>query len=259
MKSQSNRGHSKHQDLASMAPDTSALGRLIGEGVLARVTHILSTRGVSAKSMHAVIDSVTSGQGGGTQSAARFARRVFFDYPEILKEWHTNPRFTDSTGMPATLPLHRGRRSFDTLVRLAASHVDPSEALIVLTKTQAVVRVGRTAVRAQNRIFNTSNSNSLTAVRLFCVVDAMLTMVEKNFGLRARDRYAKGFYERAATNRWVDSSCISGFRDFLREQGDDFMQTVDDWLSVHAVSPRSGRRKGRTLRVGTGVYMFASD
>lgn len=259
MKSQSNRDNLKRPELVSEALDASALGRLVGEGVLARVAQILSKRGVNARSMRSVIDSVTGPKRGGAQSAARFARRVFFDYPEILKEWHTNPRFTDPSGMPATLPLHRGRRSFDALVRLVASRADPSEALIVLTKTQAVVRVGKSAVRAQNRVFNTSNSNSLTAVRMFCVVDAMLTMVEKNFGLRARDRYDQGFYERAATNRCVDSNCISGFRGFLREQGDDFMQTVDDWLSVHSVSPRSGRRKRKTLRVRTGVYMFASE
>jgi hypothetical protein len=157
------------------------------------------------------------------------------------------------------LPLHRGRRSFAALVRQVESRANPTEALIVLTKTQAVVRVGKNAVRARNRVFNTSNSNSLTAIRMFCVVDAMLTMVEKNFGLRARDRFDNGFYERAATNRCVDAKCIAEFREFLREQGDDFMQTVDDWLSAHSVSPRSNRRIGKTCRVGTGIYMFASE
>jgi hypothetical protein len=259
MKSKLNYGNGKYAALASKLPDASALSRLIGEGVLARVATLLSKRGVGPQAMHSVIDSATGPRGGRALSAARFARRVFFDYPEILKEWHTNPRFTDATGRPATLPLHRGRHSFDALVRQVASRADPTEALIVLTKTQAVVRIGKSAVRARNRVFNTSNSNSLNAIRMFCVVDAMLTMVEKNVGLRARDRLDSGFYERAATNRSVDSKCIGEFREFLREQGDDFMQTVDDWLSAHSISPRLDRRRRRTLRVGTGVYMFASN
>ena len=239
--------------------DPSELGRMIGEGILARVAQLLSKRGLRSEAMHSVIDSVTRLQGGRAQAAARFARRVFFDYPEILKEWFTNPRFTDPTGMPAALPLGGGRRSFAALVRQVAPGSDPVEALTVLTRTQTVVRVGSHKVRARSRVFNTSNSNSLNAIRMFCVIDAMLTMVEKNVDLGERDRFNNGFYERAATNRAVDVACIAEFRRFLREQGDDFMQTVDDWLSSHSVHPRPGRRKGRTCRVGTGVYMFASE
>jgi hypothetical protein len=259
MKSKSGSDSSKYATLASRSADASALSQLIGEGVLARVAQLLSKRGVASQTMHSVIDSAAGPTGGRALSAARFARRVFFDYPEILKEWHTNPRFTDATGKPATLPIHGGRRSFDALVRLVASRANPAEALIVLTKTQAIVRIGRNGVRARNRVFNTSNSNSLNAIRMFCVVDALLTMVERNVGLRARDRFNNGFYERAATNRSVDAKCIPQFREFLREQGDDFMQTVDDWLSAHSVLPRPGRRRSSTCRVGTGVYMFASE
>jgi hypothetical protein len=37
------------------------------------------------------------------------------------------------------------------------------------------------------------------------------------------------------------------------------MQTVDDWLSAHSVSPRPRQRRSNACRVGTGVYMFASE
>lgn len=94
---------------------------------------------------------------------------------------------------------------------------------------------------------------------MFCVIDAMLTMVERNVELTARDRFNNGFYERAATNRSVDVNCLSEFRQFLREQGDDFLQTVDDWLSAHSVRPGEDGKTAKTCRVGTGVYMFASE
>jgi hypothetical protein len=209
--------------------------------------------------MHSVIKSATGAKSSQVRSATTIARRIFFDYPEILKEWHTNPRFTDATGKPAALPLYHGRRSFYALVRLVAPQADPMDALDVLTRTQSVVRERRNIVRARNRVLNTSSSNSLNAIRMFCVVDAMLTVVERSFRLRARERFDNGFYERAATSLWVDARYISQFRDFLREQGDDFMQTVDEWLAAHSVPPSSMQRKAKTCRVGAGVYMFADQ
>jgi hypothetical protein len=184
---------------------------------------------------------------------------VFFDYPDILKEWFTNPRYTDNRGMPAVLPIRNHKYSFETLVRTVAPGADPLEALAVLTKTHTAARVGANMVRAKSRVFNTSNSDSLNAIRMFCVVDAMLNMVEKNVKLRARDRFDNGFYERVATNRAVDVRSISKFRRFLREQGDDFMQTVDDWLSSHSVAKRPKGSISKTCCVGTGIYMFASE
>jgi len=215
--------------------------------------------GVEPSLMQEVVDSRVNTKTSQSTSMSRFARRVFFDYPEILKEWHTNPHFTDSRGMPATLNISGGRRSFRALVRKVDSRANPQEALAVLVKSGAARRQQRDKVRAVSRVFNTSGSNALNAVRLLCVVDAIVTMVDKNFAVRARDRFSKGFYERAATSRYVDARCLSQFHVFLREQGDDFMQTVDDWLSAHTSRASSKGRAAKTVRVGTGIYMFASD
>jgi hypothetical protein len=227
--------------------------------MLTKVVQLFEKLGVEANMMHDVIDSIGRRNGRASTSKSSIARRVFFDYPEILKEWYTNPRFTDSNGAPAKLRIHRGRRSFGALVRQVESRADPAEALAVLLKSRAVTRHGRDAVRARSRVFNTSGSNSLNAVRLLCVVDAIVTMVDKNFQVRARDRFSKGFYERAATNRYVDARCLHDFHVFLREQGDDFMQTMDDWLSAHSRGHPTSGRPPKTFRVGTGIYMFASD
>jgi len=232
---------------------------MLGEGVLARMAHLLSKRGLKPQTLHSVIDSATRSNGDRARIARRFARRVFFDYPDILKEWFTNPRFTNDRGLPAVLPIANEKRSFEALVRAVAPGADPIEALAVLTKTDTVVKVGSTKVRAKSRVFNTSNSDALNAIRMFCVVDALLNMVEKNVKLRARERFDNGFYERVATNRAVDARNIANFRRFLREQGDDFMQTVDDWLTAHSVSNRARNYKARQCCIGAGVYMFASD
>jgi hypothetical protein len=209
--------------------------------------------------MHAVINSQHANRDSSPIPLLKFSRRVFFDYPDILKEWYTNPYFTDSKGIPLPLRTRGGRRSFGALVRRVDPRADPSEVLDVLLSSGAVRRQGRDGVRALGRVFNTSGSNELNAVRLLCVVDAIITMVNKNFAVRAQDRFSKGFYERAATNRYVDARCVNRFHVFLREQGDDLMQTVDDWLSAHTSKTTAKGRSAKTVRVGTGIYMFASD
>ncbi len=86
----------------------------------------------------------------------------------------------------------------------------------------------------------------------------MLTMVERNVELTASDRFNTDFMnEQQQIDLWTRTAYE--FHQFLREQGDDFLQTVDDWLSAHSVRSAEDGRAAKTCRVGTGVYMFASE
>jgi hypothetical protein len=94
---------------------------------------------------------------------------------------------------------------------------------------------------------------------MLSVVDAVLTTVEQNLDVGSHRRNSGKFYERAATNHRVETRYLKEFQRFLLEQGDDFLQTVDDWLSAHSVPVGDDKRFVKTCRVGTGVYMFASE
>jgi hypothetical protein len=237
----------------------SALDLMIGEGILARVAQMLMRLGAGRRALLTAIDATTQNGRDPRKEFTGLARKVFFDYPAILHEWHTNPRFTDVAGMPAKLPLRGRRRSFSALVQHTQAGADPEEALSVLVRLRAVSKIGKTSVVARSRVLNTVASHDLTAARLLSVVHAMLTTVEKNLEVTARQPGTKGFYERAATNHRVDARHVPEFQSFLQEQGDDFLQVVDDWLAAHSVTVKSTKRRVKTLRVGTGVYMFASD
>jgi len=241
------------------ALNLSRLNLSITQGILARVVPVLYRLGASRDSLLEAIDGVENEARKASLGQRSLARRIFFDYPSILNEWYTNPEFTDKTGKPATLPLRGRRRSFSALVHRAAPDASPTEALTVLATSRAVALIGANKVRARSRVLNTASSNRLTAIRLLSVIDAMLKTIERNIVVRARERATKGFYERSATNVRVDARCIEEFHAFLREQGDEFLQTVDDWLSAHTSRASSKGRSAKTVRVGTGIYMFASD
>jgi hypothetical protein len=232
---------------------------MIGEGILARVAQLLLRLGAARNSLHTAIDSQINRRRDQKTDFIGLAHKVFFDYPAILNEWHTNPSYTDPAGRPDKLPLHGRTRSFDALVRHVRPTNDPTEALAVLTRLKAIARVGRTSVVAKCRVLSTASSRGLTAARMLSVVDAVLTTVERNLDVSRRRQATPKFYERAATNHQVDVRYLQEFQDFLLEQGDDFLQTVDDWLSAHSVRPEDVDQSIRTCRVGTGVYMFASE
>src|SRR5882672_774180 len=237
----------------------STLHLLIGEGILARVAQLLLRLGAARHSLHSAIDAQRDRRRDTKSEFTGLAHRVFIDYPAILNEWYTNPDFTDDGGNPSKLPLHGRAQSFDALVRHVRPNSDPSEALAVLVRLHAVARVGKASVVARSRVLSTAASRGLTAARMLSVVDAVLTTVEHNLDVSERHSSARKFYERAATNYHVDVRYLKDFQDFLLEQGDDFLQTVDDWLSAHSVRPGDDGRSAKTCRVGTGVYMFASE
>ncbi len=244
--------------LRGLSRDTT-LHLLIGEGILARVAQLLLRLGAAKHSLHNAIDVPRNRRRSRHSEFTGLSDRVFFDYPAILNEWYTNPEYTDMTGKPAKLRLHGRVRSFDSLVHKARPNMDPAEALAVLCRLRAVTRIGKANVVARSRVLSTAASRSLTAARMLSVVDAVLTTVERNLDVGARRSPVSKFYERAATNHRVDVKCLQEFQEFLLEQGDDFLQTVDDWLSAHSVESNNRDSSARACRVGAGVYMFASE
>lgn len=244
--------------LRGLSRDTT-LHLLIGEGILARVAQLLLRLGAAKHSLHNAIDVPRNRRRTRHSEFTGLSDRVFFDYPAILNEWYTNPEYTDTTGQPAKLRLHGRVRSFDALVHQARPNMDPAEALAVLCRLRAVTRIGRASVAARSRVLSTAASRSLTAARMLSVVDAVLTTVERNLDVGTRRSPVSKFYERAATNHRVDAKYLDEFQGFLLEQGDDFLQTVDDWLTAHSVRNNHSASAARACRVGAGVYMFASD
>jgi hypothetical protein len=232
---------------------------MIGKEILARVAQLLLRLGAARNALHSTIDNQIGGKRDRQLQLSGLAQKVFFDYPAILNEWHTNPEFTDPSGSPAKLPLRGRTRSFAALVRHVRPTLDPSEALAIMMRLKAISRVGTRSVIAKCRVLSTASSRTLTAARMLSVVDAVLTTVERNLGISSRDHKTQKFYERAATNHQVDVRYLHKFQEFLLEQGDDFLQTVDDWLSAHSVRQSNTSVATKTCRVGTGVYMFASE
>ena len=237
----------------------SSLYLMIGEGVLTRVAQLLLRLGAARRALHTAIDARAERPRDRTSEFSGLAQKIFFDYPAILNEWYTNPLYTDSTGKPAKLSLHGRTKSFDALVHSIRPSNDPREALAVLARLRAVTKIGRTSVVARCRVLSTAGSRGFTAARMLSVVDAVLTTVEQNLDVGSHRRNSGKFYERAATNHRVETRYLKEFQRFLLEQGDDFLQTVDDWLSAHSVPVGDDKRFVKTCRVGTGVYMFASE
>lgn len=223
------------------------------------MAQLLLRLGAAKNALHGAIDVQPSRKRDRKADLTSLSDRIFFDYPAILNEWYTNPDYTDSAGRPIKLSRHGRSHSFDALVRLVRPDIDATEALTVLQRLRAIRREGQNTIVARSRVLSTAASKGLTAARMLSVVDGVLTTVERNLDVGANRPNVSKFYERAATNHRVDARCLADFQRFLLEQGDGFLQLVDDWLSAHSIPTNQDARKKAICRVGTGVYMFASE
>lgn len=60
-----------------------------------------------------------------------------------------------------------------------------------------------------------------------------------------------GRFDRRATNTRMPASAVPAFREFLEEEGQAFLEKVDDWLSEHEI--KDGDEESG-IRLGLGAY-----
>jgi hypothetical protein len=73
-----------------------------------------------------------------------------------------------------------------------------------------------------------------------------------------RDAGASTRFEGRATNANVRTAVAAEFRAFLEEEGQSFLERVDEWLTRHE-PPAETRRKQKTTRLGIGIYQIQDD
>ena len=67
----------------------------------------------------------------------------------------------------------------------------------------------------------------------------------------------QGRFERASHSERLPVELLPVFNRWVREQGTDFVQIVDDWLTRHETSDTAD--PGNLVRAGVGVYLFVEE
>jgi hypothetical protein len=169
----------------------------------------------------------------------------------VLQIWHTDPRFLGGDGHPLDLSFDSGERSFGGLVRFVGGDVPAGAVRAELIAAGAVEEIPDGRIRVLKRYFIPGDLSEEIVVGFSQIVAPLLAGLAHNSNSPKQD----AFLQRVAYSDSVVPEVALRFRQFATTQAEEFVQTVDDWLTVNE-SPQFDGAKASNPRVGVGVFYF---
>jgi hypothetical protein len=174
----------------------------------------------------------------------------------VLTGWHLDPDFSDEAGQPRDLVFDDeagvdDRPTFSDLCRRYGGDIAPITLRRELARVGAVVELPAGGLRVVMRYYMPLQMDPEAVVRAGSMLEDLGTTVSFNLG-KSEDELSR-FAGRALNTR-IGSADASRFRIFLEQEGQAFLERIDEWLSRHEAPPPGNGPAPRTVRVGAGVY-----
>lgn len=169
----------------------------------------------------------------------------------LLTLWHQD---TGPYGIPLELPFDDkpGKRSFCELVRRSgAEDVSPSELLDELLKVGAAVQLPNGLYRVLARSYLPSQTDPAALEFMSVAFTDLASTLARNIESGEATRF---FERRVWTPHGIAEKDLSAFEQMVNEQGQHFLETLDDWLTARETEARKSRDE--VVRVGVATYMF---
>jgi hypothetical protein len=171
----------------------------------------------------------------------------------VLSAWHLNPKFRDKKGRPAILRVEGRGKTFSGLIESAGgTDVKPSTLLKELVSAGAVRvrRDGRLQAVMRDYI---PHSMDEQLIRLWgtVIADVATTYVHN----LTRTQKARRF-ERSAVNEHIPLRAVPEFLQLLNREGQQFLESIDRWLTAHERTGHAGKDDEQTVRLGVGLYQI---
>ncbi|HKE44517.1 MAG TPA: DUF6502 family protein [Steroidobacteraceae bacterium] len=166
----------------------------------------------------------------------------------VLSGWHQDRDFIDANSEPRALEIDAGGLSFAELARRYGGDIPPGALLKELQSGDAIERLPDGRIRATKRVFLPRQMEP-AQVRLWAsaLLD-MGTTLEHNL---TRDKVNAPRFERRALSLRVDRRALPAFRQFLENEGQAFLERIDEWLTQHQAGAEDAES---AIRLGAGVY-----
>lgn len=177
------------------------------------------------------------------------------DATRVLSGWHQDREFTDKNGKPKVLPITGDERSFWSLCQRFGGDVAVSTMLKELKRVKAVEQTPDGQVRALQRYYMPVQFDSEWIANAGSVFGDLGTNINHN--LTTSDDKPSRFLGRA-TNPTIDASAIPEFRVFVEEQGQAFLEKVDQWLTEHQATQDEATGEN-AVRLGVGLFTIQDD
>ena len=174
----------------------------------------------------------------------------------VLTGWHLDPDFSDGTGQPRILvfdneALAEDRPTFSDLCKRYGGDIAPITMRRELARVGALVESSAGELRVIMRYYMPLQMDPDTVLRAGSMLEDLGTTVSFNLGKPA-DELSR-FAGRAINTR-IRTADANRFRSFLDQEGQAFLERMDEWLSRHEAPPSGEGPAPRSVRVGVGVY-----
>jgi hypothetical protein len=156
-------------------------------------------------------------------------------------------------GKPIELRLSGKKPSFQTLVKSAAPSYPASLALQQLRRSGVIRRTRNDTIQLMHRFYPV-RARGTVDIELFTkmMMDFLRT---HEFNFLNDPGLGHGLFQRIAHNLNSDARLAPTFNKYAREQGQLFLESIDEWLVRH--QPRkSSRRPRKRVRLGVGIYVI---
>jgi hypothetical protein len=168
---------------------------------------------------------------------------------QILSAWHHDKEFLDAQGRAAVLPIEGGSSSFAALVQRYAPALPIVAVIKELKNAKAIEELPNGGLRPLSRTYV---PRGLPAERLrlwASVLSDVANTIEHNLSRDERSTPAR--FERRALNLRIDPDALPEFRALVEEEGQAFLERIDDWLAAHEIRDAD---PGASVRLGIGIY-----
>ena len=172
----------------------------------------------------------------------------------LLTLWHQD---TGPYGIPLELPFDEkpGKRSFCELVRRSgALDVTPSELLDELVRVGAAVQLPNGLIRVLARSYLPSQTDPAALEFMSVAFTDLAGTLARNLEYEERSKF---FERRVWTPHGIAEKDVAAFEQMVNEQGQHFLETLDDWLTSRETEARKSHDE--VVRVGVATYMFQRD
>lgn len=170
------------------------------------------------------------------------------DATRLLSSWHQDPAFSDGKGH--ALPL--SDELFEDLFARHGGDVPASAILKELRRVGAVQRDAHGDLVATSRYYMPTRFDSEWLRSAGSYLEDLGCAI--NFNLSAEPEQRTRFVGRA-TEPHVDPAVADEFHDFINEQGQQFLERVDDWLARYPAAPAGAQG----TRLGVGLFLIDNE
>lgn len=172
----------------------------------------------------------------------------------VLSEWFTSPAYLTPKGSPRWLPFeaHGNNLSFTSLVRSVGGDVPPGAMLKELKRAACVKEMRPGVWKALKRQYSPTGIDLFQVQRFGECLHDLAETIASNM---QQPREAERLFEFRSWANQIDPRAVPNLKKLVRTQGEEYLESVDDWLGDH-VLPRGSAGDGDGIRCGVGIYYF---